>query len=112
MDTGDNGRSTISGLFFINSKTGAESELADAAGLLHLPEFFFFYMYKILYFFLTQLCSTVFILANESLPTHTRASKTPTDQRQGKEMPELFAEIWQQAIFCEGPEEHSVLQRA
>lgn len=49
-----------------------------------------------------QLCSTFFILANESLPTHARDSKTPTDQRQGKEMPELFAEIWQRLFFARG----------
>lgn len=53
-------------------------------------------------FSLTQLCSTFFILANESLPTHARDSKTPTDQRQGKEMPELFAEIWQRLFFARG----------
>lgn len=29
----------ISGLLFINSKSGIESKLADAAGLLHLPAF-------------------------------------------------------------------------
>lgn len=31
----------ISGLLFINSQTGIESKVADAAGLLHLPTFFF-----------------------------------------------------------------------
>lgn len=91
----------ISGLLFINSHTGIESKAADAAGLLHLPAFLSTPQLSVS-FSLTQLCSTVFILANESLPTHARASKTPTDQRRGRKCRNCLLKSGRGSFFARG----------